>query len=99
MGSVAPGPHCDGACGVAALEPAAGNVSEEDNSVAEDHRDVDSGGQAHGGVISGMCSRQGDGRRRPPAPGVIIAILIIAAGVLLFLDNLGLFHIYNIWRL
>jgi hypothetical protein len=25
--------------------------------------------------------------------------LIIAVGVLLFLDNLGLFHIYNVWRL
>lgn len=37
-------------------------------------------------------------RRRPPAPGVIIAILIIGIGVLLFLDNFGLFHIYNIWR-
>ena len=37
-------------------------------------------------------------RRRPPAPGVIIAILIIGVGVLLFLDNFGLFHIYNVWR-
>jgi|SRR5579862_6881132 len=37
-------------------------------------------------------------RRRPPAPGVIIAILIIGVGVLLFLDNFGLFHIYNLWR-
>jgi len=37
-------------------------------------------------------------RRRPPAPGVIIAILIIGFGVLLFLDNFGLFHIYNVWR-
>jgi predicted membrane protein len=36
--------------------------------------------------------------RRPPAPGVIIAILIIGLGVLLFLDNFGLFHIYNVWR-
>src|SRR3954467_7031674 len=88
MGSVATRPHCDGACRVAALEPAAGNVSEEDTSMAEDHVDVRI--QSEGG----MCSR-----RRPPTPGVIIAILIIAAGVLLFLDNLGLFHIYNIWRL
>ncbi|MBZ5591778.1 MAG: cell wall-active antibiotics response protein [Acidobacteriia bacterium] len=38
-------------------------------------------------------------RRCPPTPGIIIAILIIAAGVLLFLDNLGLFHVYDIWRL
>jgi hypothetical protein len=67
--------------------------------MAEDHRDVDIGGQANAGIVSGMCSRQGEGRRRPPAPGVIIAVLIIAAGVLLFLDNLGLFHIYNVWRL
>ncbi len=37
-------------------------------------------------------------RRRPPAPGAIIAILIIGVGVLLFLDNFGLFHIYNLWR-
>jgi len=41
----------------------------------------------------------GCGRRRPPTAGVIIATLMIGAGVLLFLDNLGLFHIYNIWRL
>lgn len=38
-------------------------------------------------------------RRRPPTAGIIIAILMIGAGVLLFLDNLGLFHIYNVWRL
>jgi len=38
-------------------------------------------------------------RRRPPTAGVVIAVLIIAAGVLLFLDNLGVYHIYNIWRL
>jgi hypothetical protein len=37
-------------------------------------------------------------RRRPPTPGVIIAIFIIGIGVLLFLDNFGLFHIYNVWK-
>lgn len=67
--------------------------------MANDHDDIDASGQAHAGIVSGMCSRQSRGPRRPPAPGVIIAILIIAAGVLLFLDNLGLFHIYNVWRL
>jgi len=36
---------------------------------------------------------------RAPGPGMVIAVLIIGAGVLLFLDNLGIFHIYNIWRL
>lgn len=46
--------------------------------------DIESGGRA--------C-------RRPPTASIVIAILVIAAGVLLFLDNLGLFHIYNIWRL
>jgi hypothetical protein len=50
--------------------------------------------QVHGGIVSGVWAR-----RRPPTAGIIIAILMIAVGVLLFLDNLGLFHIYNIWRL
>lgn len=43
-------------------------------------------------------AQAGAWRRRPPAPGVVIAILIIAVGVLLFLDNFGVFHIYNVWR-
>lgn len=38
-------------------------------------------------------------RRRPPTAGVVFAVLIIAAGVVLFLDNLGIYHFYNIWRL
>ncbi|HVP45232.1 MAG TPA: DUF5668 domain-containing protein [Bryobacteraceae bacterium] len=36
---------------------------------------------------------------RPPGAGVVIGLVIIAVGVLLFLDNLGVYHIYNIWRL
>jgi predicted membrane protein len=51
--------------------------------------------QVHAGIASGLLTR----RRRPPAAGIIFAVLIIAAGVLLFLDNLGVYHIYNIWRL
>jgi hypothetical protein len=37
-------------------------------------------------------------RRRPPAPGIIMAVLIIGLGVLLFLDNFGVFRIHNVWR-
>jgi hypothetical protein len=31
-------------------------------------------------------------------PGVIFAALMISAGILLFLDNIGLFHFGNIWQ-
>jgi hypothetical protein len=58
-------------------------------SLRQDIRD-----RVHARIESGVRAR-----RRPPTAGIIIAILIIAAGILLFLDNLGLFHIYNIWRL
>ena len=58
-------------------------------SLQQDIRD-----RVHAHINERACSR-----RRPPTAGVIIAILIITAGILLFLDNLGLFHIYNIWRL
>jgi hypothetical protein len=58
-------------------------------SLAQDIRE-----QVHAGIVSGAWSR-----RRPPTAGIIIAVLMIGAGVLLFLDNLGLFHIYNVWRL
>jgi hypothetical protein len=46
------------------------------------------------GIASGTWCR-----RRPPTAGVIFAIFIIVTGVLLFLDNLGVYHMYNIWRL
>ncbi len=35
------------------------------------------------------------GSRRP---GVVFAFLMIGAGVLLFLDNIGLFHFHDIWQ-
>jgi len=50
--------------------------------------------QIHAGIAAGPWAR-----RRPPAAGIVFAVLIIVAGVLLFLDNLGFYHIYNIWRL
>ncbi len=31
-------------------------------------------------------------------PGVVFAFLMIGAGVLLFLDNIGLFHFHDIWQ-
>jgi hypothetical protein len=36
--------------------------------------------------------------RGPMGQGVIFAVLMIAAGVLLFLDNIGLFHFHDVWR-
>lgn len=36
--------------------------------------------------------------RGPMGQGIVFAILMIAVGVLLFLDNLGLFHFHDIWR-
>jgi predicted membrane protein len=51
--------------------------------------------QVHAGIASAVLIR----RHRPPTAGIIIAVLMIAAGVLLFLDNMGMFHIYNVWRL
>jgi hypothetical protein len=36
--------------------------------------------------------------RRPMGQGIIFAVLMIAAGVFLFLDNIGLFHFHDIWR-
>jgi hypothetical protein len=50
--------------------------------------------QVRAGIAAGPWSR-----RRPPTAGIIFAVLMIAAGVLLFLDNLGFYHVYNIWRL
>jgi len=38
------------------------------------------------------------GRRGPVKQGVVFALLIIAVGVLLFLDNVGLFHFRDIWQ-
>lgn len=37
-------------------------------------------------------------RRGPGTQGVIFGILIIALGILLFLDNVGLFRFHEIWR-
>jgi predicted membrane protein len=37
--------------------------------------------------------------RQAPAPRLFIAILLIAAGTLLFLSNLGLFPEFNLWAL
>jgi len=37
-------------------------------------------------------------RRGPGTQGVIFAVIIIALGVLLFLDNLGLFRFHDIWQ-
>jgi len=54
------------------------------------------------GIRDRVCAgihRRERARHRPPAAGIVIGTLIIAVGVLLFLDNLGLFHIYNLWRL
>jgi len=42
--------------------------------------------------------RGAHGYRGPMGQGVIFAVLLIAAGVLLFLDNIGLFHFHDIWR-
>jgi hypothetical protein len=36
--------------------------------------------------------------RRPMGQGIIFAVLMIAAGVFLFLDNIGLVHFHDIWR-
>ena len=36
--------------------------------------------------------------RRSPSPGIVIAVLMIGIGGLLFLDNIGLFHFYDVWR-
>jgi len=40
------------------------------------------------------------GRRRhlPHRHGIVLAFLMIGAGVVLFLDNIGLFHFHDIWR-
>lgn len=54
--------------------------------------------RVHAGIHESISERTCD-RRRPPTAGVVIAVIIIVAGVLLFLDNLGVYHIYNIWRL
>jgi hypothetical protein len=59
-------------------------------SLAQDIRDR---------VHAEIDERVGSRRRHPPTAGIVVAVLIIAAGVLLFLDNLGIYHIYNIWRL
>ena len=37
-------------------------------------------------------------RRGSHGPGIVFAFLMIGAGVLLFLDNVGLFHFHDIWR-
>jgi len=37
-------------------------------------------------------------RRGPATQGVIFAVIIIALGVLLFLDNIGLFRFHDIWQ-
>ena len=59
-------------------------------SLAQDIRDR---------VHTEIRGRDWSRRRRPPAAGILFAALFIAAGILLFLDNLGIYHIYNIWRL
>jgi hypothetical protein len=38
------------------------------------------------------------GRRGPAKQGIVFAIFIIAVGVFLFLDNIGLFHFRDIWQ-
>ncbi len=38
------------------------------------------------------------GRRGPGTHGIAFAVILIAVGVLLFLDNIGLFHFSDIWR-
>jgi hypothetical protein len=40
----------------------------------------------------------GHRRHRPHRAGIVFAFLMIGAGVLLFLDNVGLFHFHDIWR-
>jgi len=40
----------------------------------------------------------GHRRRGSHGPGVVFAFLMIGAGVLIFLDNIGLFHFHDIWR-
>ena len=42
--------------------------------------------------------RAGRPRHRPHSHGMVIAVLLIAAGALLFLDNIGLLHLGDIWR-
>ncbi|HXI39022.1 MAG TPA: DUF5668 domain-containing protein [Bryobacteraceae bacterium] len=37
-------------------------------------------------------------RRGSHGPGIVFAFLMIGAGVLLFLDNVGLLHFHDIWR-
>src|SRR5690242_16601855 len=37
-------------------------------------------------------------RRRTHGPGIVFAFLMIGAGVVLFLDNVGLLHFHDIWR-
>ncbi len=41
---------------------------------------------------------KGPASRGPMGQGVVFAVLMIAVGVLLFLDNIGLFHFHDIWR-
>jgi hypothetical protein len=36
--------------------------------------------------------------RGPMGQGIVFAVLMIAAGVFLFLDNIGLFHFHDVWR-
>lgn len=36
--------------------------------------------------------------RRSPGPALVFAILMITIGVFLFLDNIGLFNLHDIWR-
>ena len=59
-------------------------------SLGQDIRD-----RVHAGIDERVRGR----RRRTPAAALAFAVVIIAAGVLLFLDNLGVYHIYNVWRL
>jgi hypothetical protein len=40
----------------------------------------------------------GNRRHGPHRHGIVFAFLMIGAGVLLFLDNIGLFHFHDIWR-
>jgi hypothetical protein len=50
------------------------------------------------GACPGAGAWAGHRRHRSHRAGIVFAFLMIGAGVLLFLDNVGLFHFHDIWR-
>jgi predicted membrane protein len=55
-------------------------------------------GRSAGADWQGPPAWRGRRRRHSHGPGIVFAFLLIGAGVLLFLDNVGLFHFHDIWR-